>query len=177
MIDTDRESIDGLSHRLQEIFDSFTESYRNQVEYAYGADDVLVIIAHQQTDDDAFIQAVGSTLTDATVIDSGFMISHGGGEYENHTAAYIRHEPPNAYEYVLPLCSRFDLSSHQRTHVFKKVHEQTGDEGTDAIQTATGYIYALVPKEVSIKKLAQLTDVAPQEVRQHAIEANEQLDS
>lgn len=170
----DKKTIDPLPETLSDVFERIYGDNEDTdlIQLIYGADDVLVVISTSDEPDPEFQELISTAINETEHL-CGFVISDGPNEYSNYTSAYIRHKPDNAYEYILPICSKLGINPTEAASVFKTAYQNTGDEGEKAPQTAAAHIYLNLGSYEStnyVKELSNAVNVDEKTLRQTIVQ-------
>lgn len=166
----DKKTIDELSEKLINVFDEIYSEHEETdlIQLIYGADDVLVVISFSEEPSPEFQEAIDNGINKTDYL-CGYVLSDGPKNYSNYTSAYIRENPENAYEYVLPICSQLGIDTTTSASIFKTAYENTGGEGEDAAITGAAHVYLNIESYDDtnyVEQLSEIIDVEERKLRQ-----------
>jgi len=117
-----------LPESLKEILASLETIDSSIIESAYGTDDdILVLVSRNEELDGNFINPIGHEVGEEMEErneDIGFIISDGPDRNSNQIAAYVREDPEDTREYIIPFCDRLSLDRSTMAEISEKADKE-----------------------------------------------------
>lgn len=174
MTNVDNESIQNLGENLKRVYNNIVES-DTDFNFAYSSDeDTLVIVSNSKGPDKEFRENISKSIIEELDQPCGFILSDGPDEYEDHTTAYIRMNPDNAYEYILAPITKLNFSDEDVTEIFHRVYSISNEEDEEnPLLMAATYLYIFGRQKdhdnKSISYISELMNVSEKDIRNNVL--------
>lgn len=163
-MDIEKNNIDQLPELLGDIVVELDSKDESGIEVAYGTDeDVLVLIPKSTDLEDNFINSAGDIVEkkmDDREKDIGLIISESPENYENKEAIYIRINPDEPREYVIPFCRRLGIERSEMAVISTEADKEKDCDNPKEMATVLIAENQLMSKDgVSLQKISDVTNL------------------
>lgn len=122
----DKKNTTSLPKPLRDILDSIENEVSNKTRLAHGTDDdVLVIVSESKEIDEEFVKSIGEKVLENDR-DAGVVVGEAPDSYENNFSAYIRLNPDEPREYIIPFGVGLDMDMNDIAQVSDLADKEQG---------------------------------------------------